>query len=57
MDPNIFKNASDKVKSTLSKTSSSLSPYLENDQNKLDMTATAKLKGKTFSFGISIESN
>ncbi len=57
MDPTLFKNASNKVKSALSETSSSLSPYIDEDFKKVQRNATVKIKGKTFNFGISIESN
>ena len=57
IDPTLFKNASNKVKSALSETSSSLSPYIYEDLKKVQRNATVKIKGKTFTFGISIESN
>ena len=36
---------------------SSLSEYLKDETDKLKRIATANIRGKTFTFGISIESN
>lgn len=51
IDPNLFINASEHFKAKLSQTNSLLK------DEKLERIATAKIKGKTFTFGISIESN
>ena len=57
IDPNLFINASEQFKERLTQTNSSLSEYLKDETDKLKRIATANIRGKTFTFGISIESN
>ena len=58
MNPKLFKNAPEKVRTTLSKNRSTILPLIDNDTKNKPLTiATANIKGKIFNFEISIESN
>lgn len=58
MDRNLFPAASKEIIDALTRNSSNLSPCLsENRADSKPTTATARIKGKTYKFKISIESN